>query len=130
MRLRPASIVAAAFATACASSRQRVTSESSGDVSPSAPLTVRVKSEYVGPLVVYVVTEGVSTRLGDVPGSRVEQFKLPFTNVPTNAISIIAVPVGGSARASSGPLLVQPGATIEFTIGAALTNSTASVRSP
>ena len=131
MRLRIATILAVAgLGAACASNQQRVTSESGGEVSRSAPVTVRVKSEYIGPLVVYAVTEGVSTRLGDVQGSRIETFRLPFTTIPTNGMTLIAVPVGGNGRASTGTLLVRPGATIDFTVGAALTNSAATVRSP
>ena len=124
-------LTAAALGAACASSQRQVTtSESGGEVSRAAPLTVRVKSEYIGPLVVYAVTEGVSTRLGDVQGTHVEQFTLPFTTIPTNGISIIAVPVGGSGRATTGTLLVQPGATIDFTIGAILSSSTATIHDP
>jgi hypothetical protein len=132
VRIAIASIITVAtLGAACASGGTHVvTSESAGEVSRSSPVTVRVKSEYVGPLVVYAVTEGVSMRLGDVQGSRIETFRLPFTTIPTNGISIIAVPVGGGGRARSGTLLVQPGATIDFTVGAALTNSAATVRSP
>lgn len=130
MRIRILQAAALVLGAACASTQRTTTTSSSGEVARAAPLTVRVKSEYFGPLVVYAVTEGVSTRLGDVQGTRVEQFTLPFTNIPTNGIAIIAVPVGGSGRATSGTLLVQPGATIEFTVGAALTNSAARVREP
>jgi len=124
-------ITVATLVAACASSgRHVITSEAGGEVVRSAPVTVRVKSEYIGPLVVYAVTEGVSTRLGDVQGSRIETFRLPFTTIPTNGMTLIAVPVGGNGRASTGTLLVRPGATIDFTVGAALTNSAATVRSP
>lgn len=127
-----ATLLAAVLGAACAGRSPRVvtTTESGGEVDVRAPVTIRVKSEYTGPLVVYAMTEGRATRLGDVQGSRVEEFRLPSTSIPTNGITLVAVPVGGSARASSGTLLVGPGQTVEFTVGAALTNSAATVRRP
>jgi len=45
-------------------------------------------------------------------------------------LRIVATPMGGNGRASSGEVIVSPGQTIEFKIGSILRNSSVSVRSP
>lgn len=130
-RLRPLPFVAAALLAACATSGRVVTVESRGEVAPpAAPVVVRVRSDFAGPLTIYTVNEGVATRLGELPGARVEEFRLTATQLPTSGITLLAVPRTGDARATSAPLRATPGAVLEFTIGRALTDASAAIRSP
>jgi hypothetical protein len=76
----------------------------------------------------YVVSEGLATRVGDVSGNSTARFTLDPSFFPSTEIRIIATPVGGNGRASSGPLNVGPGQTIHFTIAPVLRQSTASIR--
>jgi hypothetical protein len=76
----------------------------------------------------YVVSEGLATRVGDVTGNSSARFSLDPSFFPTSEIRIIATPVGGNGRASSGPLTVAPGQTITFTIGSVLRQSSATIR--
>ncbi|HEY2854616.1 MAG TPA: hypothetical protein VGJ18_17300 [Gemmatimonadaceae bacterium] len=76
----------------------------------------------------YVVSEGLATRIGDVTGNNTAHFVLDPSFFPANEIRIIATPVGGNGRASSGALNVGPGQTIDFTIGSSLRQSSARVR--
>jgi hypothetical protein len=76
----------------------------------------------------YIVSEGLSTRIGDVSGNSTARFTLDPSFFPTSELRVIGTPVGGNGRASSGPLTVAPGQTITFTIGAVLRQSSAIVR--
>jgi hypothetical protein len=76
----------------------------------------------------YVVSEGLATRIGDVTGNNTARFVLDPSFFPANEIRVIATPVGGNGRASSGALNVGPGQTIHFTIGSSLRQSSATVR--
>jgi hypothetical protein len=76
----------------------------------------------------YVVSEGLPTRVGDVTGNSSASFTLDPSFFPSTELRIIATPVGGNGRASSGPLNVGPGQTIHFTIGSVLRQSSATIR--
>lgn len=77
---------------------------------------------------VYVVSEGLATRIGDVGGNSSAHFTLDPSFFPSSEFRIIATPVGGNGRASSGPLSVGPGQTINFTIAPVLRQSSATIR--
>jgi len=77
---------------------------------------------------VYVVSEGLATRIGDVTGNSTARFTLDPSFFPSNELRVIATPVGGNGRASSGALNVAPGQTISFTIAPVLRQSSAIVR--
>jgi hypothetical protein len=77
---------------------------------------------------VYVVSEGVATRVGDVTGNSTARFRLDPSFFPSNELRIVATPVGGNGRAFSGPLTVGPGQTIVFTVAPILRQSSASIR--
>jgi hypothetical protein len=135
MPMRSTPLVAAALAVAaCATSTtSRTVREDAGEVAlvdARAPLVVRVSSRYAAPLAIYAVTNGVATRLGEVPGGRAEQFQLAATQIPAGGLTLLAVPVAGDARATSGVLRVVPGSVIDFAVGAALGDARATVRSP
>lgn len=76
----------------------------------------------------YVVSQGVATRVGDVTGNSTGRFRLDPSFFPSSELRVVATPVGGNGRAFSGPLNVAPGQTIVFTIGSVLRQSTASIR--
>jgi len=77
---------------------------------------------------VYIVSEGLATRIGDVTGNSTGHFTLDPSFFPSNELRVIATPVGGNGRASSGALNVAPGQTISFTIAPVLRQSSAAVR--
>lgn len=77
---------------------------------------------------VYVVSQGIATRVGDVTGNTTARFRLDPSFFPSTELRIVATPVGGNGRAFSGPLNVGPGQSIVFTIAPVLRQSTATVR--
>lgn len=87
-----------------------------------------VKNQNFYDMDLYVVSEGLATRIGDVTGNNTQSFVLDPSFFPSNELRIIATPVGGNGRASSGALNVSPGQTITFTIASVLRQSSATVR--
>jgi hypothetical protein len=87
-----------------------------------------VQNQNFNDMDLYVVSEGLATRVGDVTGNSTARFSLDPSFFPASEIRVIATPVGGNGRASTGPLNVSAGQTIVFTIGSVLRQSTASIR--
>jgi hypothetical protein len=77
---------------------------------------------------VYVVSQGVATRIGDVTGNSTARFRLDPSFFPASELRVVATPVGGNGRAFSGPLNVAAGQTIVFTIASVLRQSSATIR--
>ena len=133
--MRSTRLIAAALSlVACATSTtSRTMRGDAGEVAlvdARAPLVVRVSSRDAGPLAIYVVSAGVATRLGEVPGGRTEEFPLAATQIPSGGLTLLAVALAGDGRATTAPLHVAPGDVVLFDIGAALGDARAAVRSP
>jgi hypothetical protein len=94
------------------------------------PIPVHVQNENFLDMNVYVVSSGTNRRLGLVTGNSSADFKIAWSFVNGQTISLTAVPIGGRGSAGSGSLSVAPGQEIEFKIGSVLRQSTASVRQP
>ncbi|HKW49630.1 MAG TPA: hypothetical protein VJN70_19390 [Gemmatimonadaceae bacterium] len=77
---------------------------------------------------VYVVSEGLATRIGEVTGNSTAHFVLDPSFFPSKELRIVATPIGGNGRATSGPQSVSPGQTIDFTIAPVLRQSSATIR--
>lgn len=115
--------LAAAPAAGCASR--------GGGAAASVPtqgaVAVHVRNNGTQDMDVYVVSEGLATRLGTVTAASDAQFTLHPSFFPSDQIRLVATPIGGNGRASSGPLVVQPGQRIDFEIAPLLRASSASV---
>lgn len=116
-------VVAIAGASACRSA-------SPYDVEDAQPgnVTLTVRNNNFNDVDVYAVSSGLATRIGTVTGNSSASFRLNPTLVSATDFRIVATPIGGNGRATTGPISVTPGQTIEFTIGPVLSQSTVSVR--
>jgi len=77
---------------------------------------------------IYALSSGLPTRIGTVSGANsTARFALSPTITNASDFRLVATPIGGNGRASSGPLLVSPGRTVKFTITPALSQSHAEV---
>jgi hypothetical protein len=113
---------------ACRSGRTYQQS-SGGDVVIASTVTIEVKNDNFADVNVYAIVEGgVARRLGTVTGNTAGKFSLRASEIPTGTVRLVADAIGGAGRASSGPLLVNGGGTIVFTIAPALAQSSATVR--
>jgi hypothetical protein len=120
--LAVAPLAAGAGVTACGH-----TNESGGEVVPASAVGLDVRNENFLDVDVFSIVDGLSTRLGTVTGNGSRHFLLDPI-VGSRDFHLIAVPIGGAGRASSGPLAAGPGQTIVFTVGAVLRNSTVTIR--
>jgi hypothetical protein len=105
------------------------TAQAAGDVVPATAIGLTVTNQNFLDMDVYAVSDGLATRLGTVNGNNTRSFSL-HSSLATRDLRIVATPIGGNGRASTGEVLVSPGQTIEFRIGSILRNSSVSVRSP
>ena len=101
--------------------------QEAGDVSPANTIGVHVQNDNFLDMDVYLVAEGLPTRLGTVSGNGSHTFVVDGS-LASQDIRIVATPIGGNGRASTGSVLVSPGQTIDFRIGSILRNSSVSVR--
>lgn len=101
--------------------------EAGGEVAPSTAIGLHVKNENFFDMDVYAVSDGLATRLGTVTGNGSRNFVLD-ASLANQDFRIVATPIGGNGRASSGAIAVSPGQTIDFTIGALMRNSRVFIR--
>jgi hypothetical protein len=103
------------------------TYESGGEVVPAGSVGLDVKNQNFLDVDVFSIVDGMSTRLGTVTGNGSRHFLLD-PMVGSRDFHLIAVPIGGAGRASSGQLAVGPGETIVFTVAPVLQQSSVVVR--
>jgi len=117
----------AAMATLPVASACSHTQEAGGEVAPATAVGLHVKNENFLDMDVYAVSDGLATRLGTVTGNGSRNFVLDAT-LAVQDFRIVATPIGGNGRASTGSVSVSPGQTIDFTIGSTLRNSRVFIR--
>jgi len=117
----------AATATLPVASACSHTQEAGGEVAPATAVGLHVKNENFLDMDVYAVSDGLATRLGTVTGNGSRNFVLDAT-LAVQDFRIVATPIGGNGRASTGSVSVSPGQTIDFTIGSTLRNSRVFIR--
>ena len=122
-------IVATALAplvavAACATGRT-TTSSAAGEVEPVRnEVTVRVDNAYSNFVDVYAVGNGIVSRLGTVNVGGPTVFRLRLGSFPPGQqIQLVAVPLAGRGRATSGPLSIEAGEVIDFRVDPLLNGS-------
>lgn len=110
--------------TATACSRPN---EAGGELAPANSIGLVVKNQNFYDMDVYAVSQGLATRIGTVTGNTSRTFTL-HPSMSSQDLRIVATPIGGNGRASSGNVQAGPGQTIEFTIGSTLAHSTVIIR--
>lgn len=94
----------------------------------NSPVRVEVHNKYALAMEIYAVGAGSRLELGVVHPGMTAQFEVPQTIVGTGSVEFQAQPHGSSRMARSGPLLLSPGAVVDFEITQQLFNSTATIR--
>jgi hypothetical protein len=117
--------IGATLGSASACSRNQF--EAAGDVAPANMIGVHVQNDNFLDVDVYAVSEGLSTRLGSVTGNSSHMFAID-ASLAAQDLRIVATPIGGNGRASTGSINVSPGQTIEFRVGSTLRNSSVVIR--
>ena len=118
---------AAVLAVAPACAHPNAIDGSGGDVVPTSPIGIVVRNDNFLDVDVFAVADGMSRRLGTVTGLSSGSFTLDPAYASRD-LRIVATPIGGFGRASTGNLAVSSGDTVEFTVGSRLGNSSVFVR--
>jgi hypothetical protein len=108
--------------TACAHNQYEA-----GEVVPSNAVVIHVKNDNFLDMDVYAVSSGLATRLGSVTGSSARDFVVD-ASMAYSDFRVVATPIGGNGRASTGTINVSAGQTVDFTVGSILKNSTVYIR--
>jgi hypothetical protein len=103
------------------------TNEAAGEVAPASAIGLHVRNDNFLDMDVYAVSDGLATRVGTVTGNSSRNFVLD-ASLANLDFRIVATPIGGNGRASTGAIAVAPGQTIDFTIGSILRNSNVFIR--
>jgi len=121
-------LFAAAATLSGAAACSHNTYEAAGEVAPANSIDLQVRNQNFLDMDVYAVQAGgLATRLGTVTGNSTKTFILPPAYASQD-LQIVASPIGGTGRASTGPIVVGAGQTVEFRIGSVLANSTVFIR--
>ncbi len=91
--------------------------------------TVEIVNHNFANMTVYAISDGGSARrLGTAGGLDSTTLTLPYDIFASGSVNLVAVPLAGFGAAGSGPVNVQSGQTIRFTIEADLNMSSVVVR--
>jgi hypothetical protein len=94
-----------------------------------APVRVVAHNNYNGPMEVYADGAGTRFRLGLVQPATTETFTIPANVVSIGSVELLAQLIAGRSKiARTGPLLLSPGAVVDFVITAQLFDSYGAVR--
>ena len=100
------------------------------DMSQAQPggASLVVRNDNFSDMDLYAVSSGLATRIGTVSGLSTQSFALSSTMINGSDFRVVATPIGGNGRASTGPIIVGSGSTVTFRIASVLNQSSASVR--
>lgn len=103
------------------------TGSAGGELAPNNTVAVHITNQNFLDVDVYTVSNGLAARLGTVTGNGSRDFVIS-AGLTNQDFAIVATPIGGAGRASTGNISVSAGQTIDFRIGSVLSNSTVFIR--
>ena len=98
------------------------------DLPSNDAATLTVENQYQADVDVYSVSGGVSSRLGTVDAHSKETFRLVPSRYIAGEVRIVARAIGGGGLANSGPVTLQGGELIAFTVAPVLAQSSVFIR--
>lgn len=93
------------------------------------PVRVVAHNNFSGPMEVYAIGAGTRYRLGLVQPGTTQTFTIPTNIISIGSVELMAQLIAGRSRvARTGPLLLSPGAVVDFMITAQLFDSYGAIR--
>ena|ERR1043165_101229 len=92
------------------------------------PVPLYVRNDNFLDMNVSVQSHGMNRRIGTVSGNSSANFKLERSMISPDGFTLVATPIGGTGRATSGTLSVGVDQTVDFRIAPVLRQSSAVVR--
>jgi hypothetical protein len=109
-------VLAALTAVGCAHNSASVSAEPAA-VAPRSAAMLVVQNEHFSDMAVFAVRDGdVSVRFGMVDAHSSTTFAIDQWLVSTGTFGLVAKPMGGVGLGFSGPLVVNAGQTVTFTV--------------
>jgi hypothetical protein len=93
-----------------------------------SPINIEVVNNHPLPVEVFIAGSGIFHRLGTVHPGMTAHFEIPPGMVGNGSVELQAQSSANRNPYRSGPLLLSPGAIVDFTIAQPLFNSTATIR--
>jgi hypothetical protein len=122
-RLLPTLASCVALTVACAHNRGPEGVETAM-VDPNAPIAVEVDNHGWADAAIYLVSGGLTRRVGLVTGSSSQSFTVPASFIGTmGEIQLRAHPIGTTGSMTTDLMTVQPGQVVRFTVENHLANS-------
>ena len=110
---------------ACSLFSRNAESNSSDAVSE---VDVRVESHHSSDIVIYLMNDNQSQRLGMIPAVSTTSFVLPYRQLAAGGkVRLRAYPVGGRGSFTSEDVVVQPGQGVKWTLESDLSRSSLAV---
>jgi hypothetical protein len=94
----------------------------------ASPVRIEVVNNQPLPVEISIVGAGVNHRLGTVHPGMSAHFDVPAGMVGNGSLELLATSSASRQAARSGPLLLSPGAVVDFVVARPPFNSTATVR--
>lgn len=115
MKILLAAAIIGSAPAACA----RNSAYDQGSAQPvSGAASVDVSNNYALAMDVFVVSSGVTTRLGSVSPGMHGVFVIDASLMRTGFVQVLAQPLGGGVIANTGSLPLRPGDVVQFDISA------------
>lgn len=88
-----------------------------GEEPEPVPPKIEIRSRFIGPVVVYLLVNGNSNRIGMIPSNRRQTFDFPVgVNPFGSSLNLVADPIGEFESYTSDAFSISPGATVVLTI--------------
>jgi hypothetical protein len=93
-----------------------------------APIRIEVQNNHALPIEIFVEGSGIHHRLGTVHPGMNATFELPAAMIGNGSVELLAQSSANRNPNRTGPILLSPGAVVDYVIGQVLFNSTATIR--
>ena len=125
-------LLALLLLTACADTSGRPIATAGAEEPAPAPAagSVRVTNHNWSLVVVYVLLDGRSMRLGQVETGQTMTLALPSAAHAAGSVELLADPFASEAAYRTGPLLIEPGALVQLVVENELALSHVRVEGP
>jgi hypothetical protein len=93
-----------------------------------APIWIEVRNNHAFPVEIFVTGSGINHRLGTVHPLMNATFELPAAMIGNGSVELVATASDSRSPGRTGPILLSPGAVVDYVIAQQLFNSTATIR--
>jgi hypothetical protein len=94
----------------------------------ASPIRIEVVNQHALPVEVFIAGGGANHRLGTVHPGMSASFTVPPGMIGNGSVELLAVSSANRNPNRTGPILLSPGAVVDYLIAQQLFNSTATIR--